>query len=224
MKILITSGGTTEKIDAVRGITNHSTGYLGKEIAELFLAKGHQVTLVTTKTAVKPEPKENLKITEITNVDSLLKKMEPLVKEHDVLIHSMAVSDYTPVYMTDFAELEATEDILHKSNTESKISSASEYQVLFLKKTPKVISLVKQWNPTIQLIGFKLLVNVSKDELFEVSRASLRRNKADIIVANDLSDISPDQHIAYLVDEKSEEKVRTKAAIARALFERICHD
>ena len=35
MKILITSGGTTEKIDAVRGITNHSTGYLGKEIAEL---------------------------------------------------------------------------------------------------------------------------------------------------------------------------------------------
>ena len=54
MKILITSGGTTEKIDDVRGITNHSTGYLGKEIAELFLAKGHQVTLVTVKTAVKP--------------------------------------------------------------------------------------------------------------------------------------------------------------------------
>ena len=227
MKILITSGGTTEKIDAVRGITNHSTGSLGKVISELFLSKGHQVTLVTTKAAVKPELQENLSIIKITNVDSLLKKMEPLVKEHDVLIHSMAVSDYTPVYMTDFAELEATEDLaqfLHKSNTESKISSASEYQVLFLKKTPKVISLVKQWNPTIQLIGFKLLVNVSKDELFKVSRASLRRNKADIIVANDLSDISPDQHIAYLVDEKSEEKVRTKAAIARALFERICHD
>ena len=111
MKILITSGGTTEKIDAVRGITNHSTGYLGKEIAELFLAKGHQVTLVTAKTAVKPEPKENLKITEITNVDSLLKSMEPLVKEHDVLIHSMAISDYTPIYMTDFAELEDTENL-----------------------------------------------------------------------------------------------------------------
>ena len=157
MKIWITSGGTTEKIDDVRGITNHSTGYLGKEIAELFLAKGHQVTLVTVKTAVKPEPKENLKITEITNVDSLLKSMEPLVKEHDVLIHSMAISDYTPIYMTDFTELEDTENpsqLLHKSNTESKISSASDYQVLFLKKTPKIISLVKQWNPNIQLVGF----------------------------------------------------------------------
>ncbi|HEK9660901.1 TPA: phosphopantothenate--cysteine ligase, partial [Streptococcus equi subsp. equi] len=30
MKLLITSGGTTEAIDAVRGITNHSTGQLGK--------------------------------------------------------------------------------------------------------------------------------------------------------------------------------------------------
>ena len=227
MKILITSGGTSEKIDSVRGITNHSTGHLGKKIAELFLAKGHQVTLVTTKAAVKPEPSENLKITEITSVESLLETMEPLVKEHDVLIHSMAVSDYTPVYMTDFNELENSADLtefLSKSNSESKISSASDYQVLFLKKTPKIISLVKQWNPKIQLVGFKLLVNVSKQELFEVAHASLRRNKANIIVANDLSDITPNQHIAYLVDEKSEEKVTTKSAIAQALFERICHD
>lgn len=227
MKILITSGGTSEKIDSVRGITNHSTGHLGKKIAELFLANGHQVTLVTTKAAVKPEPSENLKITEISNVESLLETMEPLVKEHDILIHSMAVSDYTPVYMTDFNELENSEDLtefLSKSNSESKISSASDYQVLFLKKTPKIISLVKQWNPKIQLVGFKLLVNVSKQELFEVAHASLRRNKANIIVANDLSDITPNQHIAYLVDEKSEEKVTTKSEIAQALFERICHD
>ncbi len=227
MKILITSGGTTEKIDAVRGITNHSTGYLGKEIAELFLAKGHQVTLVTAKTAVKPEPKENLKITEITNVDSLLKSMEPLVKEHDVLIHSMAISDYTPIYMTDFTELEDTENpsqLLHKSNTESKISSASDYQVLFLKKTPKIISLVKQWNPNIQLVGFKLLANVSKEDLFKAARASLKRNQANIIVANDLGEITPNQHIAYLVDEKGEEMVTTKSAIAQALYERICYD
>ena len=102
--------------------------------------------------------------------------MEPLVKEHDVLIHSMAVSDYTPVYMTNFNELENSEDFtefLNKSNSESKISSASDYQVLFLKKTPKIISLIKQWNPNILLVGFKLLVNVSKEELFEVARTSL---------------------------------------------------
>lgn len=153
--------------------------------------------------------------------------MEPLVKEHDVLIHSMAVSDYTPVYMTNFNELENSEDLtefLNKSNSESKISSASDYQVLFLKKTPKIISLIKQWNPNILLVGFKLLVNVSKEELFEVARTSLKRNQANLIVANDLSDISANQHIAYLVDEQSQEKVATKSEIAQALYERICHD
>ena len=39
MKTLITSGGTTEKIDSVRGITNHATGSLGKYIAKFL--KGH---------------------------------------------------------------------------------------------------------------------------------------------------------------------------------------
>ena len=36
MHILITSGGTTEKIDQVRGITNFATGTLGKLLAEQF--------------------------------------------------------------------------------------------------------------------------------------------------------------------------------------------
>ena len=40
MNTLITSGGTSEKIDRVRSITNHSTGQLGKIIAETFLNKG----------------------------------------------------------------------------------------------------------------------------------------------------------------------------------------
>ena len=61
MKILITSGGTTENIDAVRGITNHATGTLGKEVAECFLAQGHDVTLVTTQRAVKPKKHSKLK-------------------------------------------------------------------------------------------------------------------------------------------------------------------
>ena len=40
MRILITAGGTSEKIDSVRSITNHSTGSLGKAIAEELLEKG----------------------------------------------------------------------------------------------------------------------------------------------------------------------------------------
>ncbi|MCK3904439.1 phosphopantothenate--cysteine ligase [Streptococcus suis] len=224
MKLLITSGGTSEAIDQVRAITNHASGNLGKIIAEQALRIEHEVTLVTTKQAVKPEPQKNLTIIEITNVESLQSTLEPLVKTHHVLIHSMAVSDYTPVYMTGLDEVQATEDIsslLDKKNAESKISSKDDYQVLFLKKTPKVISYVKQWNPTIQLIGFKLLVDVSKEELFAVARQSIERNGADYILANDLTDIKGNQHIAYLVDKTSEVQAQTKEEIAQLILETL---
>ncbi|HEL2054995.1 TPA: phosphopantothenate--cysteine ligase [Streptococcus suis] len=224
MKLLITSGGTSEAIDQVRSITNHASGNLGKIIAEQALNRGHEVTLVTTKQAVKPEPQQNLTIIEIRNVESLKSTLEPLVKTHQALIHSMAVSDYTPVYMTGLEEVQSTEDIaslLDKKNADSKISSKDDYQVLFLKKTPKVISYVKKWNPSIKLIGFKLLVDVPKEELFAVARQSIERNGADYILANDLTDIKGNQHIAYLVDKTSEVQAHTKEEIAQLILETL---
>lgn len=226
MKILITSGGTTEQIDSVRGITNHSTGKLGKEMAEHFLKAGHQVSLVTTKAAVKPNASEQLSIYHITNVASLIQTLKPLVEKHDVLIHCMAVSDYTPVYMTDIEEVKETTDIetlLKKSNQETKISSSSDVQVLFLKKTPKIISMVKEWNPNIQLIGFKLLVDVTEDQLISVAKDSLTKNKADYIVANDLATISADSHKALLVSKDEVLSLATKSEIAETLLKKVTY-
>lgn len=197
-------------------------------MAETFLAAGHEVTLVTTKQAVKPADHTNLRLVEITNVASLLSTLEPLVKNHEVCIHSMAVSDYTPVYMTDFEEVEQAADLrqlLSQSNQESKISSASDYQVLFLKKTPKVIGHIKEWNPDIRLIGFKLLVDVPQEELFSVARTSLKRNRADYILANDLTEITRDKHRGYLLGNDTVEIAETKEAIAKLILERVTeHD
>ena len=221
MNILITSGGTSEKIDRVRSITNHSTGRLGKIIAETFLDKGDQVTLVTTPKAVRPAAHPNLTIVQIENVAELLETLEPLVHTHDVLIHAMAVSDYTPVYMTGFEAVAASPDMtefLNKTNSESKISSQDDVQVLFLKKTPKIISLVKKWNPAIRLIGFKLLVNVTKEELLKTARASLIKNQAEIIVANDLTEISNQEHKAYLVGKETVTQAQSKEEIAQLLY------
>ena len=221
MNILITSGGTSEKIDRVRSITNHSTGRLGKIIAETFLDKGDQVTLVTTPKAVRPAAHPNLTIVQIENVAELLEILEPLVHTHDVLIHAMAVSDYTPVYMTGLEAVAASPDMtefLNKTNSESKISSQDDIQVLFLKKTPKIISLIKKWNPAIRLIGFKLLVNVTKEELLKTARASLIKNQAEIIVANDLTEISNKEHKAYLVGNDTVTRAQSKEEIAQLLY------
>ncbi|MHA3042725.1 phosphopantothenate--cysteine ligase [Streptococcus sp. 517s] len=224
MKILVTSGGTSEAIDSVRSITNHSTGRLGKIITETLLAAGHEVCLITTKRAVKPETHPNLSIREINNANDLLLKMKDCVPNYQVLIHSMAVSDYTPVYMTGLEEVQASsnlEEFLNKQNHQAKISSTDEVQVLFLKKTPKIISLVKEWNPAIHLIGFKLLVDVTEDHLVEIARKSLIKNRADLIIANDLTHISANQHRAIFVENDHLQTVQTKEEIAELLLEKI---
>ena len=97
MNILITSGGTSEKIDQVRSITNHSTGQLGKIISEQFLEAGFSVTLVTTPTAVQPKAHPCLTKVIIKDVAELQTVLEKETPTHQVLIHAMAVSDYSPV-------------------------------------------------------------------------------------------------------------------------------
>ena len=224
MKILVTSGGTSEAIDSVRSITNHSTGRLGKIITETLLAAGYEVCLITTKRALKPEAHPNLIIREINNTNDLLLEMQERIKNYQVLIHSMAVSDYTPVYMTGLNEVQSSshiEEFLSKQNHQAKISSTDEVQVLFLKKTPKIISLVKEWNPAIHLIGFKLLVDVSEDHLVDIARKSLIKNKADLIIANDLTQISANQHRAIFVEKDYLQTVNTKEEIAELLLEKI---
>ena len=224
MKILVTSGGTREAIDRVRSPTNHSTGRLGLVITEALIKAGHEVCLITTSQAIKPVSHPNLKIIEIKNTLDLLEEMRNLVKDYQVLIHSMAVSDYTPVYMTSIDEVQASQDIsefLTKHNTETKISSKEDAQILFLKKNPKIISLVKEWNPKIHLIGFKLLVDVTEDHLIDVARESLKKNQADIIVANDLTQINSEQHLAYLVEKNDYQTAYSKQEIAELIIKKI---
>lgn len=224
MKILVTSGGTSEAIDSVRSITNHSSGRLGKVITETLLEAGHQVCLITTSQAVKPSAHKGLTIIEIKNTADLLQTMKDTIMDYQVLIHSMAVSDYTPVYMAGFDEVQASQDLtefLDRKNQETKISSKDDVQVLFLKKNPKIISLVKEWNPNIHLIGFKLLVDVSREYLIQIARESLEKNQADMIVANDLTQINANQHLAYLVEENGYQIATSKQEIADILVKRI---
>lgn len=220
MHILITSGGTTEQIDDVRGITNFATGNLGKILAEHFLKANHQVILLAGLTALVPNDHPNLQIIRISNVDSLDVAMKHWLKKMDVCVHTMAVSDYTPIYMTDLETVKKTKDVqslLTRQNTEHKISSQADYQVLFLKKTPKIISSIKQVNPNIILIGFKLMVDVSDAQLIETSRTSLRKNNADYILANDLTTISATQHKGLLISQHHIQSADTKQQIAQLI-------
>ena len=62
-------------------------------------------------------------------------------------------------------------------------------------------------------------MGVSKDELLAVARASLEKNQADYIVANDLLDIKEGQHRAYLVSKNEHIQVETKEQIAQLILQ-----
>ena len=90
-----------------------------------------------------------------------------------------------------------------------------------MKQNPKLISSVKTWNPDIRLIGFKLLVDVAQDQLLSVARASLEKNQAEMIVANDLSEIQDGKHRAYLVTKYATQIAETKLDIAQKIYHHI---
>lgn len=240
-KILITAGGTSEKIDQVRSITNHSTGKLGCVIANQALAQGIHVDYITTASAIKPENHPGLVTYLIKDTLDLKNQLTDLLRAntYDAVIHSMAVSDFTPVnsYSIEaFTEqlnqlitqsnapltIEQVSQLAEKSqqNTESKISSKTDYLFLTLTKNPKVIQLIKQIQPDTMLVSFKLLVDVSKEELFKVATESIMKNHGDFVLANDLTSIKGNQHLGYLLDKKGNlvGEASTKTAIASLIL------
>ncbi len=231
MKVLITSGGTTEPIDDVRGISNFATGKLGKLTAEQFLAAGHDVFLLAGSHALLPQSAPHLTIIKITDTQSLFDHLKTLIPQMNVVIHSMAVSDYRPRYMTDlsnFSETLTRADLLNfQAQNAKKISSKADFQLILLEKTPKVIQFIKVWNPNVILFGFKLLAGVSEKNLLETAKESLRKNNADFILANDLENITENLHQAYLVSKNNSISLENKQEIAEYLLkqaERSFHD
>lgn len=213
--VLITSGPTRGPIDAIRYITNKSTGRLGVLLAAEALHRGASVTFVYGRGSLVPDDEPlatetltRLRLREVETVDDLLEVMkEELERQpYDAVLHSMAVLDYVP---------ESFED--------SKTPSGQDEWVVRLVRTPKVIKIIKELRPESLLISFKLEAGTSKEELVEAAHRSLLANRADLVLANDLRDVEQGHHIGYLVgpDGNVEAVAEGKAEIARVLFDAV---
>lgn len=216
-KIIITAGGTSERIDNVRKITNSSTGKLGFVIANKLIEMKDDVIdkiyYVCSKNSYKPN-NDKIEIIEVFDTNDLKNTIEKLLKENEInyFIHAMAVSDYTVDFVTTAKRI--VERINNNNNSDdlyelicsdegsikdTKISSYEDDLLIKLKRTPKIISLIKEMNPSTYLVGFKLLDSVSKEKLIDVASKLRNKNKCDLVVANDLSNIRNGHHIAYIL-------------------------
>lgn len=80
-----------------------------------------------------------------------------------------------------------------------KMSSYEPHLMTMMTLTPKVIGCIKETSPDTMLIGFKLLDGVTNEELFQVADKLREKNKADYIVANDLSRNHNGMHWAMII-------------------------
>src|SRR5205085_3990700 len=119
LRLLLTAGPTREPIDAVRYISNRSSGKMGGSIAAAALRAGHAVTLILGPlTAPMPSGARRVDVESSADMERAVLAEFP---SHDVLIMAAAVADYRPRHYTTgklprhdtlTLELEATPDIV----------------------------------------------------------------------------------------------------------------
>ncbi len=78
---------------------------------------------------------------------------------------------------------------------------SDEPPIIHFKKAPKILSQIKDWNPNLLLVGFKLEHTDDVDYIIE--RANLRMNtsKAEFMVANKSVSLYGEEETHYIVSK-----------------------
>lgn len=160
-KVLVTASGTREPIDAVRFISNRSSGRMGYAMAMQAMAEGAEVTLVSGPSGL-PEPKG----VDMIKVETAA-EMAEAVKKHfaqcDALVMAAAVADYTPADP--------------KSN---KMKKSAKGLTLDLKPTEDILQSVADMKDNQVVIGFAL----ETEDAEANARRKLESKKLDFVVLN----------------------------------------
>lgn len=239
--VVITAGGTVEKIDKVRTINNSSTGSLGYVIANEF-SKQEDVRVYYIYNSNIIPTGDNIIAIKINHIDELEQVVHELFANEkiDMFIHAMAVSDFKPV---GYIEIEHYKDVLVKTMankflTETEVRtivdtkmkeivnplgdklSSKEDVAIIMERNKKIIAMIKNLSNETKLVGFKLLVDVEESVLLKVGYSMLKANDCDYVVANDLKNIEGNKHRAIVIDKNANYiSLKTRYEIAEYLLQ-----
>ncbi len=163
VRVLVSAGGTREKIDAVRVISNRSSGKQGHAIAEDAAARGASVTLVTTTDRAVSRGIERIAVASAAD-------MQAAVLAHrdasDVIVMAAAVADFRPA-----------------APAEGKIKKDAGVPQIVLEPTEDILrGLGEAKRPGQILVGFA----AETDDVASNALGKLQRKNLDLIVANDV--------------------------------------
>jgi phosphopantothenoylcysteine decarboxylase/phosphopantothenate--cysteine ligase len=164
VRVLVTAGGTREPIDAVRIITNRSSGKQGYAIAEVAARRGAEVTLVTT--IGRPAP-SGVDIVPVQTAAEMQDAVMSRARAADVIVMAAAVADFRP-----------------KEPPDRKLKKHEGIPEIVLEPTHDFLVDLGRDKPAHQvLVGFA----AETDDLVEHAAAKLRSKRLDLIVGNDIS-------------------------------------
>ena len=204
-KVLVTAGATREYIDSVRYISNPSSGKMGYSLAREALNRGADVVLISGRTNLSPIP--GVKTINVDSSEDMYKSVMEILDWSTIVIKAAAVGDYTLT-----------------STRNRKIKKDDKDKILKLKRTKDILhDIGKKKNGKI-VIGFA----AETDNLIKNALDKLKRKNADLIVANDISQLGAgfegDTNIAHLVYGKNcidELPMMPKSVLAQKIFDKI---
>lgn len=186
--ILVTAGPTSEAIDPVRMITNHSTGKMGYALARAARNMGAHVTLVSGTKQI--EDIRDVEMVHVTSAKDMAEAVLSRQNDMDCMILAAAVADYTPVSVAD--------NKIHKSEGEMLIP---------LKRTQDILKTLGENKKDGQvLIGFSM----ETENMVERTKEKLVKKNCDYIVANNLKEkgagFGTDTNIVTLISKDYEKE------------------
>lgn len=201
-KLLITSGGTIEMIDDVRGITNLSSGNMGAAIANTAASMGASVTLVTS---THQNFSENIKVIHASNAESMHQAVLDHINNQDIFISVAAVSDYKP-----------------KEKFIGKLKKGDSDMTLQLTPTIDILKEIGLSNNKIFKVGFA----AENENLIENAQKKMKAKNLDLIVANLIHDSMglEDTKISIIDKNKVIDVPKSnKIVAAKAILKEIAH-
>ncbi|MFA7399865.1 MAG: bifunctional phosphopantothenoylcysteine decarboxylase/phosphopantothenate synthase [Sideroxydans sp.] len=198
VKVLITAGPTYEAIDAVRGITNRSSGKMGYAIAQAAAELGAEVTLVSGPTALA-QPNGTQRI-DVTSAAEMLDAVKQHVSTADMFIAVAAVADYRVT-----------------QPSEQKIKKSDTTLTLELTPNPDILAYVANLPKPPFCVGFA----AESEKLREHATEKRKKKNIPLLAANLAQNaIGSDDNELVLFDDAGEHALpRTdKLTLARALL------
>ena len=199
VRVLITAGPTYEAIDAVRGITNRSSGKMGYAVAQAALERGAEVTLISGPVALRPP--HGVEVVNVVSAGEMFEAVKQKVAQADIFIGVAAVADYRAA-----------------QTSPQKIKKNDAALTLQLVPNPDILAYVAALPQPPFCVGFA----AESEKLREHATAKRKQKNIPLLAANLAQDaIGSDDNELLLFDAAGEHRLprADKLTTARALLQ-----